>query len=524
MAAIRAPLLMFIVVPLSFLMRTYFHIQTVLFQHFFWDPKKHEKNVQKICQDVLKWNKGGRKKKLRTARPTWMTMSTRLGNMKAGYHLVDFTQMNNILEIDEENLTILCEPCVTMGQITHLLTSKNLALLVQIEMESITIGGLVFGTGMETNGHKDGLFQESVISYELVMSDGTIKFVTAENDPELFYALPWSYGSIAFLTAVRIKLRRIKPYVKVNYIPTHSVEDLAQKMKTMALDENAPTFLEATVYSKDEAVIQAAEFVDWDDSMSKIYNPIGKYWKPWYYKHVETALKIGSFSEVMPVCDYYHRFTKSIFWELEDMIPFSNHWLYRYLWAWMGPPEVSLLKKFQGQIIRRASIYAHVVQDIIVPIRELQNAVEGFHKWFECYPLLLFPVRIYDHSPYDGMLTTKKENLQEGKDWAMYFDLGAYGVPQLVRDHQKWDPIENCRAMEDYTRESNGWQFLYTDTFHTHEEFQQMFNLNLINKARKKHGSVGCFPTVYEKIRPEKGLIEHLDREHEKLQSLETQL
>ena len=47
------------------------------------------------------------------------------------------------------------------------------------------------------------------------MSDGTIKFVTAENDPELFYALPWSYGSIAFLTAVRIKLRRIKPYVKV---------------------------------------------------------------------------------------------------------------------------------------------------------------------------------------------------------------------------------------------------------------------------------------------------------------------
>ncbi len=44
------------------------------------------------------------------------------------------------------------------------------------------------------------------------------------------------------------------------------------------------------------------------------------------------------------------------------MIPFSNHPIYRILWGWLGPPEVSFLKLFQGPVIRRASVYAHVVQ------------------------------------------------------------------------------------------------------------------------------------------------------------------
>ena len=44
------------------------------------------------------------------------------------------------------------------------------------------------------------------------------------------------------------------------------------------------------------------------------------------------------------------------------MIPFSNHPLYRLLWGWLGAPEVSLLKLFQGPVIRKASLYAHVVQ------------------------------------------------------------------------------------------------------------------------------------------------------------------
>ena len=47
-------------------------------------------------------------------------------------------------------------------------------------------------------------------------------------------------------------------------------------------------------------------------------NQLGTWYKPWFYKHVETFLhKQGEHIEYIPLRDYYHRHTKSIFWELE---------------------------------------------------------------------------------------------------------------------------------------------------------------------------------------------------------------
>ena len=46
-------------------------------------------------------------------------------------------------------------------------------------------------------------------------------------------------------------------------------------------------------------------------------NAIGHHWKPWFYKHVERFLteEISSV-EYIPLRDYYHRHTRSIFWML----------------------------------------------------------------------------------------------------------------------------------------------------------------------------------------------------------------
>jgi delta24-sterol reductase len=98
---------------------------------------------------------------------------------------------------------------VTMGQITHRLVPLGYALQIQVEMESITIGGVSMGFGMETNSHRIGFFQESVVEYELVTPDSKCVKVNAKTDPELFYALPWSCGTIGFLTAVTVKITKV---------------------------------------------------------------------------------------------------------------------------------------------------------------------------------------------------------------------------------------------------------------------------------------------------------------------------
>lgn len=47
-------------------------------------------------------------------------------------------------------------------------------------------------------------------------------------------------------------------------------------------------------------------------------NPIGYFWKPWFYKHVERFLDYKQPKvEYIPLRHYYHRHTKSIFWMLQ---------------------------------------------------------------------------------------------------------------------------------------------------------------------------------------------------------------
>eukprot|EP01042_Synura_sphagnicola_P006610 gene6610-8454_t len=323
------------------------------------------------------------------------------------------------------------EPAVSMGQITSYLVPRGYALLIQVEMESLTIGGLSMGFGMETNSHIAGFFQESVVAYELVTSEGEVIHVTAVTDPELFYALPWSCGTIGFLTAVTVKIIKTKPYIHVTYLPTYSTEEFARKLKELSESPTAPAFLEATIYSKETAVIQIAEFAEVTNALDRQkINAVNRFWKPFYYQWVETYLERGQGDEFIPLLDYYHRFTRSIFWELEIMIPFSNHPLYRVLWGWMGAPEVSLLKLFQGNVIRQANINAHVCVESIMPVADVAEGVLKYDEWFGVYPLLVFPLRVYDRGHLSGFLNPRGRNLVPGKDWGIWVDIGAYGTPR----------------------------------------------------------------------------------------------
>jgi len=520
LAYIRIPVLMFIVIPLSFALWVFrmgrSHVRTILRKYY---PSKyavkttHSERVAKIVEQLLSWNRDGCKKKLRTSRANWLSMSTRLMSNKQGCHLISVGHLNHIVEYDEKEKTITVEPMVTFGQLTEFLMPKGLCMECHIEMESITVGGASMGFGLETNSHRIGFFQETVVEYEIVTPDAKVLTVNAKNDPKLFYALPWSYGTIGFLTKVKLRVVKAKKYVHVKYIPTYSAKDLSKQLNELANSEdNCPDFLEATGYSKDKAVIQCARFADVDEAKqrSKI-NHINWFWKPFYYKWVETALDKGAFEEYIPVKHYYHRFTRSIFWELEDMIPFSNHPLYRLLWGWMGAPEVSLLKLFQGPVIRKSSMYSHAVQESIVPLKILKEGVEKFDEWYGIYPLLIFPVRVYDRGDLSGMLRPRKDLLNKGKNYGIWVDIGAYGVPRAIKQGKAWSAKETVRDMEHWTRKNGGWQALYTDIFCTEKELRSMFDHTLLEKARKRLGCEKAFGSVYSKVRPEPGLLDLSD-------------
>lgn len=50
----------------------------------------------------------------------------------------------------------------------------NTAFLSSVNLTKLTSGGLICGVGIESSSHKRGLFHETVLSYEVVLADGSV--------------------------------------------------------------------------------------------------------------------------------------------------------------------------------------------------------------------------------------------------------------------------------------------------------------------------------------------------------------
>lgn len=365
------------------------------------------------------------------------------------------------------------------------------------------------GTGMTTHSHKVGLYHETISKFEVVLGDGSFVEATADNEySDLFKALPWSHGSLAFLVALTLKVIPIKPYLRMRYIPVTGQKQYCDKIRQVSgadgkiSPDKLPNYVEATIYSKDKAVVMVGDFSDYDENIP--VNNLTSWYKPWFYKYAETFLKKGEYEELIPLREYLLRHNRAIFWVVESMIPFGNNPLFRLLFGWLLPPKPAFLKFTTTPGIRAFTFTKQVFQDIVLPINELERQIDISEKLFQAYPLLVYPCRVYDHGPVSGQLKQPdKKYMVPNTNYAMYNDLGIYGVPGQVKNKQAYDPVTAMREMEKFTRDVGGFSFLYADTFMDPKEFREMFDLTLYEIVRTKYHAVNHFPHLYDKVKPE---------------------
>ncbi|KAG5886289.1 hypothetical protein JTB14_001508 [Gonioctena quinquepunctata] len=507
----RGLVVLFFCLPASFLFDLALCARTKLYRMFFSSPKLHDTRVRKIQSRVQAWNKLPKenRKFLCTSRPNWLSLSTTFFQ-KDRCHQVNI-DLFDILELDEENLTIRVEPMVTVGNVTQYLVPRGYTLAVTLEIADATLGGLAMGTGMTTHSHKVGLYHENVVSYEAVLGDGSLVTASREENEDLFKALPWSHGSLAFIVSLTIRIIKVKPYIKLNYVPIKGQEAYCDMIRMMSGDDGADypvsDYVEATIFSREEAVIMTGDYADYDPQLP--VNHVTAWFKPWFYKYTESFLTKGKHTELVPLRDYLLRHNRAIFWVVESMIPFGNHPLFRLLLGWLLPPKPAFLKFTTTLGVRSFTFTKQVFQDIVLPMRKLEDQINMSEELFDAYPLLVYPCKVYDRGPNSGQVKSpRKEDLVEGTNYAMYNDLGVYGVPGFVKRKEKYNPVTAMRSMEKFTRDVGGFSFLYADIFMTRDEFEEMFDLSLYEMVRRKYGAEGVFPHLYDKVKPEIDVFE----------------
>jgi delta24-sterol reductase len=478
-----------LILPASLAYDTYNFLRNWLIFKLQSAPKAHDRKVAQIQKAVKEWSTSDRKKKMCTARPGWLQMSFRFPKYKKDMVQIKTNQLVDILEIDTKARTVRVEPNVTMGQLTQSLIPLGYTLPVVPELNELTVGGMINGCGVESSGRKYGLFQHICSSFEIVTATGELVVASKEKNSEhqpLFYGIPWSHGTLGFLVAATIRIIPCKPFVKLTYYPCKSQKKLYDRLSQEA-ERNDNEFVEGIQYTKDSGIVMAAYFAEAVPKNAKL-NAIGRWYKPWFFKHVETILNSGKeVIEYIPLRDYYHRHSKSIFWEIQDLIPFGNNVVFRYLLGWTMPPKVSLLKLTTSGSIRNIYNKHHVIQDMLIPMENIKEAVDLFDREVNIYPLWLCPFNL-PSSP--GIVRQRS-----GRN-ILYVDIGVYG--NCTRD--SYDPIETTRKIESYVRSVQGVQMLYADTYMTPSEFWEMFDSSLYEWLRTKYGCKEAFPTIYDKV------------------------
>lgn len=149
---------------------------------------------------------------------------------------------------------------MTMGQLTAILNPLGWTVPVLPELDELTVGGLVMGTGIESASHKHGLFQHICLSYELVLSDGSLVTCSKHENPELFYAVPWSYGTLGLLTAVDLKIIPSQRYVKLQYHPVLGLDEFTNELERLC--GGPDEFVEGFLFDEIRGVITTGNLTD----------------------------------------------------------------------------------------------------------------------------------------------------------------------------------------------------------------------------------------------------------------------
>uniref|UniRef100_A0A7N0UKI4 Delta(24)-sterol reductase n=1 Tax=Kalanchoe fedtschenkoi TaxID=63787 RepID=A0A7N0UKI4_KALFE len=473
-------IVIFVVLPISFTMYflTYLGDVRSEMKSYKRRQKEHDENVAKVMKR-LKQRNPSKDGLVCTARKPWVAVGMRNVDYKRARHFeVDLSEFRNILEIDEKRMIARVEPLVNMGQITRTTVPMNLALAVVAELDDLTVGGLINGYGIEGSSHLYGLFSDTVVAYEIVLADGRLVRATKDNEyQDLFYAIPWSQGTLGLLVAAEIKLIRIKEYMKLTYKPViGNLQDLSQayidsfapRDGDQDNPEKVPDFVETMIYTPTEGVCMTGRYASKEEAKRKGNKINSVYWwyKPWFYQHAQTALKRGQFVEYIPTRDYYHRHTRCLYWEGKLILPFGDQLWFRYLFGWLMPPKVALLKATQGEAIRNYYHEMHVIQDLLVPLYKVGDALEWVH-----------------HTQYAQM----------------YTDIGVYYAPGPVLRGEVFDGAGAVRKLETWLIENHGFQPQYAVSELDERKFWRMFDAELYEQVRKKYGAVGTFMSVYYK-------------------------
>ena len=245
---------------------------------------------------------------------------------------LDLTFLDKVIDIDKENKIVQVEGLITFYDLLDYTLQYSLIPLIVPELISITVGGVISGQGIESSSFKYGLVHDMVKEMEILTADGKIITVSKDQNADLFYAIPNSYGTFGYIISAKIKLMETKPYVEMQNTTYDSVNDFVSAIKRAVKKERETIyFLDGIILDKEKMILMKGKYTDRKPPF------LSRYKEKIYYKNMETE------TDYLTIRDYIWRYDSAAFYA-EDKI--LNIPVIRYLFSsLMRSDKLRLIKK-----------------------------------------------------------------------------------------------------------------------------------------------------------------------------------
>ena len=114
--------------------------------------------------------------------------------------MIDLSGLADVEVVDEDRRLVRVGGGATWGQVAEALAPHGLAISSG-DTRSVGVGGLTLSGGIGWKVRKHGLTLDHLVAAELVTADGAVVPASAEENPELFWAIRGGGGNLGVVTS-----------------------------------------------------------------------------------------------------------------------------------------------------------------------------------------------------------------------------------------------------------------------------------------------------------------------------------
>ena len=210
---------------------------------------------------------------------------------------------NHILSVNPGEGWAEVEGMARYVDIVDALLSYGVMPAVVPELKSITVGGAVSGTGLESSSFRYGFVHETVLEMDILLADGRVATCSPENEyRDLFFGVPNSYGSFGYILKLKIKTIPVKPYVRLRHLKFSGPAKLFEAMGEYAQKPEVD-FIDGAIHGKNYYLMTAGTFAE-----------AAPYTSDYTYKKIYYKSQQSRDEDYLTVKDYIWRWDTDWFW------------------------------------------------------------------------------------------------------------------------------------------------------------------------------------------------------------------